>query len=70
MVQKGGNLKISDIIFIPNREKQNVTVGFSKKDFKNHKGITGLKYYLIIMYLEITFRNFWTSHSYSQSTFI
>lgn len=51
MVQKGGNLKISDIIFIPNREKQNVTVGFSKKDFKNHKGITGLKYYLIIMYL-------------------
>lgn len=51
MVQKGGNLKISDIIFIPNREKQSVTVGFSKKDFKNHKGITGLKYYLIVMYL-------------------
>ena len=51
MVQKGGNLKISDIIFIPNREKQNVTVGFSKKDFKNHKGITGLKYYLVVMYL-------------------
>lgn len=51
MVQKGGNLKISDIIFMPNREKQNVTVGFSKKDFKNHKGITGLKYYLIVMYL-------------------
>lgn len=51
MIQKGGNLKISDIIFMPNREKQNVTVGFSKKDFKNHKGITGLKYYLIVMYL-------------------
>lgn len=28
-----------------------MTVGFSKKEFKNHKGISGLKYYLIIMYL-------------------
>lgn len=42
---------ITDIIFIPNKEKQNVTVGFSKKEFKNHKGVSGLKYYLIIMYL-------------------
>lgn len=42
---------INNIIFIPNEEKQNITVGFSKKDFKNHKGVSGLKYYLVIMYL-------------------
>lgn len=42
---------INDIIFLTDEEKPNVTVGFSKKDFKNHKGISGLKYYLIIMYL-------------------
>ena len=42
---------INDIIFLTNEEKTNVTVGFSKKEFKNHKGISGLKYYLIIMYL-------------------
>lgn len=32
-------------------EKDNVTVGFSRNDIKNHKGISGLKYYLIVMYL-------------------
>ena len=42
---------INDIIFLTNEDKTNVTVGFSKKEFKNHKGISGLKYYLIIMYL-------------------
>ena len=42
---------INDIIFLTNEEKTNVTVGFSKKEFKNHKGISSLKYYLIIMYL-------------------
>ena len=42
---------INDIIFLSNEEKPNVTVGFSKKEFKNHKGVSGLKYYLIIMYL-------------------
>lgn len=42
---------ISDIIFLTNEEKTDVTVGFSKKEFKNHKGVSGLKYYLIIMYL-------------------
>ena len=42
---------INETIFIPNEEKQNITVGFSKKDFKNHKGVSGLKYYLVIMYL-------------------
>lgn len=42
---------INDIIFLSNEEKSNVTVGFSKKEFKNHKGVSGLKYYLIIMYL-------------------
>ena len=36
---------ISNIIFLPNEEKSNVTVGFSKKEFKNHKGVSGLKYY-------------------------
>ena len=42
---------INNIIFLPNEEKSNVTVGFSKKEFKNHKGVSGLKYYLITMYL-------------------
>lgn len=42
---------INDIIFLTNEEKTNVTVGFSKKEFKNHKGVSGLKYYLIVMYL-------------------
>ena len=42
---------INDIIFLTNEEKQSVTVGFSKKEFKNHKGVSGLKYYLIVMYL-------------------
>lgn len=42
---------INETIFIPNGDKQNITVGFSKKEFKNHKGISGLKYYLVIMYL-------------------
>ena len=42
---------ISNIIFLSNEEKSNVTVGFSKKEFKNHKGVSGLKYYLIVMYL-------------------
>lgn len=42
---------MTDIIFTPNEEKKNITVGFSKKEFKNHKGISGLKYYLIVMYL-------------------
>ena len=48
--QKEDN-NINDIIFIPNKEKPNITVGFSKKEFKNHQGVSGLKYYLIIMYL-------------------
>lgn len=42
---------IINTIFLQNEEKSNVTVGFSKKEFKNHKGISGLKYYLIVMYL-------------------
>lgn len=50
-----GNKKEEKIIinniFLSNEEKSNVTVGFSKKEFKNHKGVSGLKYYLIIMYL-------------------
>lgn len=46
-----GECDINDIIFLTNEEKSNVTVGFSKKEFKNHKGVSGLKYYLIVMYL-------------------
>lgn len=42
---------INDIIFISDEEKENVTVGFSKKEFNIHKGVSGLKYYLIVMYL-------------------
>lgn len=49
-ISKGGKY-INNIIFTLREEKQNITVGFSKKEFKNHNGISGLKYYLIIMYL-------------------
>ena len=42
---------IENYIFLPENEKQNVSVGFSKKDIKNHKGISRLKYYLIVLYL-------------------
>ena len=28
-----------------------MTIGFSKNDFKSHKGVSGLKYYLIVMYM-------------------
>lgn len=42
---------INETIFISNTEKESITVGFSKKDFKNHKGVSGLKFYLVIMYL-------------------
>lgn len=46
-----GGENINNIIFLTDEDKRNVTVGFSKYEFKNHKGISGLKYYLIIMYL-------------------
>ena len=50
-LRKGGEIEIIEINFIPSNEKSSVAVGFSKKEFKNHKGVSGLKYYLIVMYL-------------------
>lgn len=44
-------LYISDYIFLSDKDKSTTTVGFAKGDFKYHKGIDGLKYYLIVMYL-------------------
>lgn len=41
---------IKNNIFLTEQDKNNVIVGFSKKSFKYHKGISGLKYYLIVMY--------------------
>lgn len=38
-------------LFLTDDDKESITVGFSKKDIKNHKGVSGLKYYLIIMYI-------------------
>ena len=44
-------IKIENLLYLSEQDKQIVSVGFSKKEIKNHKGIAGLKYYLIIMYL-------------------
>lgn len=38
-------------VFLTDFDKDDITVGFSKNDIKNHKGIYGLKYYLLVMYL-------------------
>ena len=43
--------KIETCIFYKEKDKQEITVGFSKKNFSIHSGISGLKYYLIIMYM-------------------
>lgn len=42
--------KIYNLLFTNNSNKDNVMVGFSKREFKNHIGGSGLKYYLIVMY--------------------
>ena len=44
-------IEIENLLYLPESDKQIVSVGFSKKEIKNHKGISGLKYYLIVMYL-------------------
>lgn len=38
-------------IFYRESDKDIITVGFSKKDFKKHQGVSGLKFYLIVMYM-------------------
>ena len=43
--------KIENAIYLSEADKDLVSVGFSKREIKNHKGISGLKYYLIVMYL-------------------
>lgn len=37
-------------IFLDESEKKNIVVGFSKKEISNHQGISGLKYYLVVMF--------------------
>lgn len=46
-----GVIEIDTYIYLSEKDKQITSVGFSKKEIKNHKGISGLKYYLIILYL-------------------
>ena len=48
---KKGVIKIDNCIYLSEKDKQITSVGFSKKEIKDHKGISGLKYYLIILYL-------------------
>lgn len=48
---KKGVIKIDNYIYLSEKDKKITSVGFSKKEIKNHKGISGLKYYLIILYL-------------------
>lgn len=43
--------KIDNYIFLSETDKHTISVGFSKQDIKIHKDISGLKYYLIVMYL-------------------
>lgn len=42
---------IENCIFYRQEEKSVITVGFSKKDFKKHQGVSGLKFYLVVMYM-------------------
>lgn len=42
---------MDNYIYLSKKDKQITSVGFSKNEIKNHKGITGLKYYLVVMYL-------------------
>ena len=42
---------IDNNLFLLEKDKPNTIVGFSKKEIKTHQGISGLKYYLIVMYL-------------------
>ena len=38
-------------IFFTESDKTSIGVGFAKSEIKNHTGISGLKYYLIVMFL-------------------
>lgn len=42
---------IENLLFLSEKDKKNVTVGFSKKEIRNHKGISGLKFYPIVLFL-------------------
>lgn len=42
---------IENQLFLAEKEKKNVIVGFSKKEIKNHRGISGLKFYPIVLFL-------------------
>lgn len=44
-------IEIDNYIYLSEKDKKITSVGFSKKEIKHHKGISGLKYYLIILYL-------------------
>lgn len=44
-------IKIENYIYLSQIDKHTISVGFSKQDIKTHKSISGLKYYLIVMYL-------------------
>lgn len=48
---KGGVNINGNLVFLTDKDKPTVSVGFSKKELKKHKGIAGLKYYLVVMYL-------------------
>lgn len=49
---KGGNYVINNLI-LTSEEIDKLGVGFSKKEIQSHKGIAGLKYYLVVMYLRL-----------------
>ena len=50
-IDKKGGDSIDSNLFFTEQDKENISVGFSKKELALHKGISGLKYYLIVMYL-------------------
>lgn len=39
-----------ETVFFSDLEKKDVVVGFSKRNMQHHRGIAGLKYYLIVMF--------------------
>jgi hypothetical protein len=47
---KGSDI-IANSLILSDEELDSIGVGFSQKQIKLHKGIAGLKYYLIVMYL-------------------
>ena len=59
-----GVIKIDNYIYLSEKDKKITSVGFSKKEIKNHKGISGLKYYHIISKEACT--NIWANCSHTQ----